>query len=138
MFSSYFGLGVLRFSFKMAHLGVFYSLNIIALKCADDITCKRNALTGSKYQIKYMFMYNGSACVYSQQVFIKNKECVESNRNPGYYTLVARYYLCTIPNHSSFWYRTIIVNEVDCMYLKRNNSQIQMAFNFANVFLLIL
>lgn len=34
--------------------------------------------------------------------FIENKECVESNRNPGYYTLVARYYLCTIPKHSSF------------------------------------
>lgn len=50
-------------------------------------------------------------------VFILNKfyieNSVESNRNPGYYTLVARYYLvCTIPNHSSFWYRTIIVDEV--------------------------
>lgn len=48
-------------------------------------------------------------------VFILNKfnieNSVESNRNPGYYTLVARYYLYTIPNHSSFWYRTIIVNE---------------------------
>lgn len=49
MFSSYFGLGVLGFSFKMAHLGFFFSLNIIALNSADDITCKRNALTGSKY-----------------------------------------------------------------------------------------
>lgn len=49
MFSSYFGLGVLRFSFKMAHLGIFFSLNIISLKSADDISCKQNALTGSKY-----------------------------------------------------------------------------------------
>lgn len=48
---------------------------------------------------------------------IENKECVESNRNPGYYTLVARYYLCTIPNHSSFWYRTIIFNEVLTLYV---------------------
>lgn len=49
MFSSYFGLGVLRFSFKMAHLGILFSLNIISLKSADDISCKQNALTGSKY-----------------------------------------------------------------------------------------
>lgn len=59
-------------------------------------------INGFKVLDKDMFMYNGSACVYSQQVFIENKECVESNRNPGYYTLVARYYLCTIPKHSSF------------------------------------
>lgn len=44
--------------------------------------------------------------------FYIEKKCVESNRNPSYYTLVTRNNSYTIPNHSSFWYRTIIVNEV--------------------------
>lgn len=95
------------------------SLNIIALKSADDITCKRNALTGSKSKIKTCLCTIEVHVFILNKFFIENKECVESNRNPGYYTLVARCYLCTIPNHSSFWYRTIIVNEVHCMYLKK-------------------
>lgn len=83
MFSSYFGLDVLRFSFNMAHLVFFSSLNIIALKTADDITCTQNVLTGSKYKmlhvyvqsIKRKIMYDGSACVYSQQVLHRKNVC---------------------------------------------------------------
>lgn len=74
---------LLRFSFNMAHLVFFSSLNIIALKTADDITCTQNVLTGSKYKmlhvyvqsIKRKIMYDGSACVYSQQVLHRKNVC---------------------------------------------------------------